>query len=95
MLSNVPYGRNGSWALNIWLRASGPAHVVKRVFSNADARTQNTLSTLWGANQVHGFLTHCMIVMSNHSGLKPPMVWTLLRENIGFCSRAIITVFRR
>lgn len=90
MLSNVPYGRNGSWALNIWLRASGPAHVVKRVFSNADARTQNTLSTLWGANQVHGFLTHCMIVNDEQSfwpeapdGLDPPQgkYWLLQQSN--------------
>ena len=55
VISNVPYGVNGSWAINFWLRADGPAHSVQRIFTHTAALNQNTLPQLWGANQASSY----------------------------------------
>ena len=51
-LSNVPYGINGSWAINLWIRSMGELNGIERVFSHSAETLQDTLPSLWGPNQV-------------------------------------------
>ena len=50
-LQNVPYGQNGSWAINFWLRSLAPVSSAERVFSHSAETLQDTLPSLWGPNQ--------------------------------------------
>ena len=51
-LSDIPYGVNGDWAINLWLKLATGATHAEAVFSHTSQLLQNTSSALWGPNQV-------------------------------------------
>ena len=70
-LSNVRYGMNGSWAINLWIRSLGEQTGIERVFSHSAESSQDTLPSLWGPNQANLLSFHVKqdVSWANHTGL--------------------------